>query len=69
MHSLVYSGTVTTQSDFQAIRAARERKGLTQAGLAARIGVSAVNVQEWESGVTVPSRASLAALYRVLGSF
>lgn len=45
------------------IRRAREERGLTQAQLAAAIGVGARTVQSWEAGAVVP-RNRMAILER-----
>jgi transcriptional regulator with XRE-family HTH domain len=49
------------------LRACRLAAGLTQAGLAARAGVSAPAVSAYECGLTRPRPRRLAALARVLG--
>lgn len=46
------------------IKAARERAGLTQAQLAARLGVAAVTVFRWESGRSRPQPGHMARLSR-----
>lgn len=48
------------------IRAARERKGLTQEGLGELIGVARETVGNWETGVSSP-RNKMGALRDVLG--
>lgn len=48
------------------IRSARERAGLTQAELAAKVGVARETVGNWETGVSSP-RNKLAKLHEVLG--
>lgn len=48
------------------IRAARERAGLTQQELGARVGVTLRTVGNWERGATVP-RNRMAVLEDVLG--
>lgn len=49
------------------IRIARERKGLSQAELAAKIGVSQAAIGQWERGVFTPRGRNLKALSDVLG--
>lgn len=49
------------------IREAREAKGLTQAELAARIGVSRKTINTVENAVFVPSTAIALKLARALG--
>lgn len=48
------------------IRQARERKKLTQAQLAARVGVDSMTVSRWERGVFSPTGRHLLALARAL---
>lgn len=50
------------------LRAAREAKGLTQADLAERIGVSRKTINTVENGVYVPSTVIALKLARVLDS-
>lgn len=50
------------------LRAARERAGLTQAQLEAKIGASSGSVQRWESGDRDPSVWAALELGAVLGS-
>jgi transcriptional regulator with XRE-family HTH domain len=50
-----------------AIRAGRERRGLTQAELAREFGISKSAVNQWESGRNVPDQRKLGTLVRVLG--
>lgn len=47
------------------IKSLREAIGLTQAELAARIGVNKLTVSRWERGTLRPGAASLEALCRV----
>ncbi|MGC8470474.1 MAG: helix-turn-helix domain-containing protein [Acetobacteraceae bacterium] len=49
------------------IRAARERRGLTQSGLAEALGVSRSAVAQWETERAGQIRAHLARLAEVLG--
>lgn len=49
----------------KAIRSARQRKRLTQAALAARVGVSNASVVNWENGTHFPLR-HLGAIEEVL---
>lgn len=49
------------------IRARREATGLTQAALAAAVGVRSQYVQHWEHGRRRPGGKYAAALVRVLG--
>ena len=51
-----------------AVRAAREAKGWTQAELAARIGVSRKTVNTVENGVFVPSTIIALKLAAALGT-
>lgn len=48
------------------IRRARERQRLTQADLAAQVGVSQKTVDNWENGRTRP-KSSIGALEQILG--
>lgn len=48
------------------IRAARERQGLTQAALAARVGVSRSAVAQWETGRSGQVGSNLAQIAAVL---
>lgn len=48
------------------IRARREEQGLEQVELARRLGVTQQTVSKWETGVTVPRAARLAALASLL---
>src|SRR5690242_11869595 len=50
-----------------AIRAGRERRGLTQVELAREFGISKSAVNQWESGKNVPDQRKLGTLVRVLG--
>src|SRR5258708_12334000 len=38
------------------LRAAREKRGWTQAEVAEKIGTTSVNVSRWENGITFPGR-------------
>lgn len=49
----------------EAIRSLRERLGLTQAELAARLGVSFASVNRWENGQSRPSGMAVAQLERL----
>jgi transcriptional regulator with XRE-family HTH domain len=52
----------------QRIKAHRERRGLTQAGLAARLYVDQSMVSRWEADLTTPTRAAqhiLAGFFEV----
>lgn len=49
------------------IRTRRQALGLTQEGLAARLGVSAPAVNKWERSIHYPDITLLPALARVLG--
>ena len=49
------------------IRAARERAGLTQAGLALKVGVTRSAVAQWETGRAGQVGAHLAQIAAVLG--
>ena len=51
----------------QTIRELRERAGLTQAQLAARIGVTVGTVSGWERRINEPRASQLRALARVFG--
>jgi transcriptional regulator with XRE-family HTH domain len=48
------------------LKAIRERKGLTQEELAARIGVGTQQIWRWESGSTTPASNFVADLAREL---
>lgn len=50
----------------EAIRAARRRTGLSQAELAAALGVRQSSVSQWERGSTRPSTDHLLALTSIL---
>ena len=50
-----------------AIRAGRERTGLTQAELAGEFGISKSAVNQWESGKNVPDARKLGRLVQLLG--
>ena len=45
----------------------RKEKGLTQAGLAMMLGVSAMAVSKWERGLAAPDRAHRDQLVNLLG--
>jgi len=45
------------------MRGRRERAGLTQAGLASRLGLNHMTVSRWERGVQAPTWAQLDAWY------
>lgn len=49
------------------IKEARTQKGLIQADLAEKIGVSRVTIINWEKGVTTPNRNEIDQLSEVLG--
>jgi transcriptional regulator with XRE-family HTH domain len=49
------------------LREWRRKKGLTQADLAARIGVSQAAICQWETGATTPSPLMIGQLSEVLG--
>jgi transcriptional regulator with XRE-family HTH domain len=49
------------------VKAARERLGLSQAELAAAVGVVQSAASQWERGERVPSTDNLAKLAKVLG--
>lgn len=46
----------------EAVLSSRERRGLTQAELAKRLGVSQQTVSRWESGLAVPSPQRVTAV-------
>ena len=50
-----------------AIRAGREKRGLTQAELAAEFGISKSAVNQWESGKNVPDQRKLGKLVQLIG--
>ena len=50
------------------IRAAREAAGMTQAQLAAQLGIGQARIAEWESGATDPRATSLVAIIKALGA-
>jgi len=50
----------------KSIKKARQAKGMTQAELADRVGVTQTNVSGWETGKWDPSETSLRKLSRVL---
>lgn len=49
------------------IREGRKRKGMTQAGLAAELGISVQAISQWEGGKTVPTGDRLIKLGDILG--
>lgn len=51
----------------ETIRTRRAKAGLSQAALAAALGVAYQRVQEWEHGRRNPSGRTAVALARVLG--
>ena len=54
------------------IKLLREAKGMTQADLARKLGVTRSGVNAWEMGITVPSTlyvASLAELFEVSSDY
>lgn len=51
----------------EAVKAAREAKGWTQAELAARIGVSYSTVQKWEGPGQEPKLGQVQRVQRVFG--
>ncbi|RKH43184.1 helix-turn-helix domain-containing protein [Corallococcus sp. AB050B] len=51
------------------IRDRRKVLGLTQQALAAKIGVSALTVSNWETGRTCPSKQRIAQMTELLGGF
>lgn len=48
------------------LRAAREAKGYTVAGLAEALGVHRRTLERWEAGTTTPTRAQLRVLALLL---
>ena len=56
-----------TQAIGARIRAARERAGLTQAGLAAQIGVTRSAVAQWETGRSGQVGGNLTQIAAILG--
>jgi transcriptional regulator with XRE-family HTH domain len=46
----------------EAVKAARKKKGLSQAGLAGKLYVSQATVSAWEKGTKFPSRRLLGPL-------
>ena len=48
------------------IRLARQRAGLTQKGLAERLGVTYVNISQWESGRRTPKWETLQKIANAL---
>lgn len=55
------------QTTAQRIRDARERAGLTQAELAAAVGVAVQTISRWERGVSKPNVDDIAALAAAVG--
>jgi putative transcriptional regulator len=51
----------------EALKAARERAGMTQAELARRAGVSLRTIQSWEQGRRVPVSPDFFKLVKALG--
>jgi len=51
-------GGAEDEWDASAVRSLRERLGLTQAGLAERLGTRQQTVSEWETGTSRPQRMS-----------
>jgi len=49
------------------LRELREKCGLSQSGLAERVGISIDSIQNWEQGRTRPRIEALAKLARALG--
>ena len=49
------------------IKALREKKGLTQAALARKLGVTRSSVNAWELGISVPSTQYLVELACIFG--
>lgn len=49
------------------IRRHRVERGLTQAALAKKVGVSVRTVQKWETGAQRPKNSNLLRLARILG--
>lgn len=58
-------GTAEDAWDASAVRSLRERLGLTQAGLAERLGTRQQTVSEWETGASRPQRMSRRLLHLV----
>ena len=50
-----------------ALREARERSGLSRAGLADQVGVAEVSVKAWETGRRAPKAATQVRVARALG--
>ena len=50
------------------IRAARRRAGLSQAELAAQLGLAQSSVSQWEKGVTQPSTRHLLRLLQMFSA-
>lgn len=49
------------------IKALREARGLTQASLAKKLGITRSGVNAWEMGLTVPSTQSIVELALIFG--
>ena len=49
------------------LRELREREGLSQSGLAERVGIPIDSIQNWEQGRTRPRIEALGKLARALG--
>lgn len=64
---------MTREQDFpirelgEAIKEARERAGLSHAGLSARVGVSSKTIERWEDGTTLKARDRLDTVAKPLG--
>lgn len=54
--------------DARAVIALREAKGLTQAALAERLGISRASMCQFENGQRQPSAATAKAIARALGA-
>lgn len=50
------------------LRAAREKRGWTQAEIAEKIGTTSANVSRWENGITFPGHFYRQKLCRLYGS-
>lgn len=48
------------------IKSIREEQGMTQAGLASRLGITRSSVNAWEMGISVPSTQYVVGLASVL---
>ena len=51
----------------KSLRKLRERAGLNQTELAAKVGVEARTIDRWEKGKNIPHRERLKKLDRILG--